>query len=314
MTWISKQFRKYSLLIALVLIVFGVFGIILSVYKPEEWHVKTAILLRSISQPMLVSGVFAVFLKILQFNGIFKEELTKVLYSPEHLSQRKDINELWDNASDLISGKPFPHLRNKIYDVVRDDFLKVSSDYLYENIHRDINIKWHNKAKGILVVTTNMEGYIHNNLNNPTDFQRKHTLDDLNGINDLPNNRALHLNELKFDNEIIEVTENVVKLSGATRYELKAKMPKKENFIYEETYTTYQDINKDPVITYIGARCINNLSVSVAYDENDLQISFSKIGTPKFEPFGITSKGALKRKHNDLIFAKQGYMLVISRT
>jgi hypothetical protein len=311
MNWISKKFRENSLLIALILIVFGVFGIILSIYKPEEWDIKTAKLLMSISQPMLVSGVFAVFLKILQFNGIFKEELTKVIYSPEHLAQRKDVEELWNNASDLISGNPFPHLRKKIYDVVRDDFLKVSSDYLYENIHRDIHIGWHDKDKGIIVVKTTIEGFIHNNLDNPTDFQRKHTLEKLDGIS-LPNNRGLDLGELKFDDNVVKVTEKVVDLTDRTRYELKVEMPKKQNFKYEETYTTYQDINKDPVIAYIGARCINNLSISVSYNESDLKISFSPIGTPKFKKFGITNKGTLKRKHNDLIFAKQGYMLTIS--
>jgi len=310
--WLSKKFREYSLLIALILISFGVFGIILSVYKPEEWDIKTAELLMSISQPMLVSGVFAVFLKILQFNGIFKEELTKVIYSPEHLSQRKDIEELWNNASDLISGKPFPHLRTKIYDIVRDDFLKVSSDYLYEGIHRDIHIGWHDKDKGIIVVKTSMEGHIYNNLDNPTDFQRKHTLDNLDPVL-LPSERELELGELKFDDSVMEVTETVVNLTDRTRYELRVKMPKKQNFKYEETYTTYQDINKDPVITYIGARCINNLSISVSYNESDLKISFSPIGTPKFEKFGITSKGTLKRRHNDLIFAKLGYMLTLSK-
>lgn len=44
---------------------------------------------------MLSSGIFTAILKSLQFTGIFKEEISKVMVGTDFIKNRNDLPELW---------------------------------------------------------------------------------------------------------------------------------------------------------------------------------------------------------------------------
>ena len=88
----------------------------------------------------LTSGVFAGVLKSIQFTGLFKEELNKVISGSELLNNRKDLPELWKKISKIIYTQKFPEISDMIEDRILESYLQTKKNHYNEDIIISINI------------------------------------------------------------------------------------------------------------------------------------------------------------------------------
>lgn len=87
------------------------------------------------------SGVFAAVLKSLQFTGIFREEIEKVILGTDFVKNRKDLPELWRAISKAMYNEKFPEISDKIESKILDTYLPTEYTYYYENFIITINIE-----------------------------------------------------------------------------------------------------------------------------------------------------------------------------
>lgn len=87
------------------------------------------------------SGVFAVVLKSIQFSGLFKEEIEKVILGTEFIKNRNDLPQLWKAISQTIYKSKFPAISDILEDRILNTYFPTQKDFYYEDYIVTINIE-----------------------------------------------------------------------------------------------------------------------------------------------------------------------------
>src|SRR5579862_1646732 len=67
-----------------------------------------------IGKSLLAGGVVAAIIKSMQFTGLFKSELTEVIFEPKFLENRKDLQSYWEKVSMELFKNKFPDISAKL--------------------------------------------------------------------------------------------------------------------------------------------------------------------------------------------------------
>ncbi|NER18762.1 hypothetical protein [Spongiivirga citrea] len=89
---------------------------------------------------VLSTGVFAAVLKSLQFLGLFKEELEKIILSSDFVEHRTDLDNLWKKITSALYKQKFPDLNHHINNAILNTYLPINEDYYYKEVRVTLNI------------------------------------------------------------------------------------------------------------------------------------------------------------------------------
>ncbi len=121
------------LIISLSTIIIGIIFITIF-YTTKEKSILIEII-GTVGKSILGSGIFLVFLKSIQFLGVFRDEIRKIIYSDEILNRRNDIHEIWKKVTRAVYQSAFPSISSKIEDLIQDKILPRKLNYYHKDLH-----------------------------------------------------------------------------------------------------------------------------------------------------------------------------------
>ncbi len=128
--------------------------LMLVIYLDWVKDAKLLDLLEKISLAILSSGIFAAVLKSIQFTGLFKEEIEKVILGTDFVKNRRDLPQLWKTISKTIYKRKFPNISEDLENLILDTYFPTNEDYYYEDYIVTINIEEINNDFEIIYTQT----------------------------------------------------------------------------------------------------------------------------------------------------------------
>lgn len=295
----SKGFQSsipyITLTLGIILLVFGIFGPI----ESDDWRE----LLKAAGKSILAGGIFAILLKAIQFMGVFKEELAKVIYEPKHLSVREDLPELWEKMSTVLFKDKFPLISNKLLKDVKEIYFPTKEVSYYDNTEHIIELKIIDKENCViqLVVTSSMN-VICESKDTKTIYEFGHSKDE----------KSRHtITKFSIDGDGAPQYETASKQIGGTEYEIsKVHLTGKEKYAIEKVVERNLHLNDDNVSAFHATKIFSKLKVQIHHDP-EIELEFNKAGT-------LRDYQVKKQRHNfkeyyyeGLIYPQQGYYLTL---
>ncbi|WP_373060281.1 hypothetical protein [Zunongwangia sp. H14] len=132
----------------------------------------------------LTSGVFAGVLKSIQFSGLFKEELTKIISGSDFLKNRKDLPDLWKKISKIIYSEKFPEISSLLEDRILTTYFPKDKNHYNEDVV--ISMVIHSITDDLIInYTQTLEYYaVLDNEKTESTVQYTQTITDDNGVNE----------------------------------------------------------------------------------------------------------------------------------
>lgn len=301
---ISKKSMYIILSFGLILgVIFYVLGF--AIFKQSEspaWHEVMLV-----AGNVFVVGVVVGFItNVLQNFGLFKEELGSVLYARDFLAKRKDIREIWLNASKVVLEGKFPQ--------IQDDFLERMIDYLqckevlyYNNHETHIIIEWASsdrttiRVKKIvlfeLIASKKSKQYYTYSTWTTVKPGDKYSCNLLIYVNNHLETKNF-LNPYQGDDNGEKWHKMKVRLKGCLKYKIRV--------IEEKEY----NINSDFMIGFRAKHLTNNLRVQVIHP-SDIDVEFAPCGTQmQFDEVNKTETMNENYYHH-VILPKQGFYIAL---
>jgi hypothetical protein len=280
------------LIIGLGLLLYTTFGTIDSGSNKE--------LLKSIGNAILVGGVFAVLLKSIQFMGVFKEELTKLIYEPKTLENRIDLPEMWEKMSTVLFRNKFPKISDKVLKDVKDRYFPTSEVSYYENCEHEIGIRIKNKDTRTLLITYNVSLDV---VCEKSDSKTKYEFGYSKKHNDY---KLLKLKVNGIDQMLPKANSRIMSNEEFERYEIPLKG--KERHKIELNFERSLCLDLETYHLFIAKKMFHKLKVQIHHD-SDVKVELKKMGT-------ITDYNKKKDKEQfkeyiceGIIYPEQGYLI-----
>lgn len=294
-----------------ILIITGVSIIYASSFKEEIGEYLSDIL-EKIGLSVLSSGVFAAVLKSMQFQGVFREELEKIVLGTKFLDKRTDLNKLWKKVSKSVYSKKFPEISNELNNLILETYLPTKHQYYYEDFRCTIKIN-ELSEEGIMKYVQSYSFIVClAKGEDKADLENTLTLDKISGHESYVNERTHYkidgvdkLNEAK--KESFE-TESEKK----TKYKYTVHHKKKFHVDISEERTVC--IEHDNFKLFRTNKITKGMDVSISYPTN-VKVSFFNIGLiNRFEKNHIEHDRIISRIHKKgLILPHQGFGMTFSK-
>lgn len=271
---------------------------------------KAESLFKDVAISLLTSGVFAAILKSLQFTGLFREEIEKVMLDTEFITNRKDLRKVWRIVSKSIYKHNFPEISQKFEDKILE-YLDPDHEFYYkdyvvtikiEEITDNFDIIYTQTAKYTVVINDdNIKDGVRLMLRSVFTSEGSTKVQ-----NDL---EVFKVNEK--DEEMVEDQETVgnpnfskyfIPLSGDKEHKIHTRFRRKYSLI-GENYKLYRVL-----------RLTKNMDVIINYPDN-VKVSFFNIGlsrTFKHEHVEIPNQ-ICRSFRNDILLPYQGFGMSFER-
>jgi hypothetical protein len=257
-------------------------------------------LVKSIGNAILIGGIFAVLLKSIQFIGIFKEELSKLIYEPKALGNRVDLPEIWEKMSTVLFKNKFPRISDKLLKDVKEKYFPTTEVSYYENAEHEIDIKVTDKEQKILLITCKVTlDVICENASTKTFYEfgylKKNGNYKLKKMIISGKDCSLHQpSEKNVNNEIFENYN--IKLSGSEKHRI------------EKTFERTMSLNEDGLYIFMAKKMFHKLKVQI-HHESDIKLELKKMGT--ISDFNTKKDKPLFKEYlcEGLVYPEQGYLI-----
>lgn len=264
---------------------------------------------------VLSGGVFLAIAKSVQFTGIYSSELRKIIYSEEHLDQRKDILNIWKSASRALYKKKFPTISEDIEKVVSNEYFPTSQDFYYKDFNYTIDIDLDSEDSNYIKLEERVKTEIFTNsdesveyrfkstINIPSDEKNQYTTYQLESliVNDEKIECENHLTVKRNVNNLI--LEFKIQLTGAKRYTIKKKESKRYSMI------------ANPTKGHTAVSIYKNYHLELDFPK-ELNVDFYKSGTTNNFAPQKRERGShvnIRQEYKGIIFPKQGFRLMFSK-
>ncbi|REG88214.1 hypothetical protein [Winogradskyella sediminis] len=263
-------------------------------------------ILEKIGLSVLSSGVFASVLKSLQFTGIFKKEIEKIVLGTKFIENRNDLPKLWKKVSKSVYDKKFPEISDELDEIILNSYLPIKHKYYYQDFRYTLKIDELTKDNIIKFTQTYSFEVVLEKGENEAKLESVFTIDKIPGLENLVNERLYY----KIDGENVldktkpEITED--------EFEKKMKfsivVPNKKKFLVETKERREYCINEDNYKLLRVNSITKEMDVSITYPKN-MMVSFFNIGlVNKFERKHIDHERTISRIHKKgLILPYQGF-------
>lgn len=157
--WYDFILRSYKHTIVWLIPIIGVLGYIMAYSgwigeaEPLCNYYKYRDIAIKISDVLIIGGVVGFLTNSAQFLGVFKNELEGIIYSTKMLSLRKDISEIWKNASTAMFEKKFPDISEDLFDMIKNNYICKDEYSYYDNYKTITDVNWDDDEKKFLKVT-----------------------------------------------------------------------------------------------------------------------------------------------------------------
>ena len=297
-----------------VLVGYFLVGIIcyaVSCYITKSEETRNAIFWLQKAGDLFLLGVFwGVITHTSRFADLFKKNVIDEIYSPKHLKQRKDIQDIWLNVSNVLMKDKYPKISQSILKIIKDVYFPTKVKGYYNNYQVDYHISFLDDQKEYIRSLETIS-YTYKQFIKTPKYERRmvcrKSQDDVQA--------QLNLISFKIDGN--DVTQQV-KLSQEykdgkqTKY-YQVELPKKEGDDYRmeiQLEKTYR-FNEDFDLTFSSHCITNNLQVELNYTL-DFYAYFMPSGVPG-EFTTTLCEHYLKAKYSGVMFPKQGFMILLRR-
>lgn len=259
----------------------------------------------------LTSGVFASVLKSIQFTGLFKEELTKIISGTEFLNNRKDLPDLWKKISKSIYDQKFPEISDLLEDRILTTYFPMDTNHYNEDFV--VSIVIHDINDDFIINYTQTIEYnaILDSENNISTIGYTETITDDKDVDEKNELLSFKVDGMEVD---LDKCREVKKEDGYIKHIHNVQISGKKKFkIFLKVKNTYS--LKEENFKLLRFNTITrNIDVTVSYN-NDIEVSFFNIGlVNNFKPIHTDIKNTLSRRHrDDLILPKQGFGLSFNK-
>lgn len=297
-----------------VLVGYFLVGIIcyaVSCYITKSEETLNAIFWLQKAGDLFLLGVFwGVITHTSRFADLFRKNVIDEIYSPKHLKQRKDIQDIWLNVSNVLMKDKYPKISQSILKIIKDVYFPTKVKGYYDNYQVDYHISFVDDQKEYIRSLETIS-YTYKQFIKTPKYERRmvcrKSQDDVQA--------QLNLISFKIDGN--DVTQQV-KLSQEykdgkqTKY-YQVELPKKEGDDYRmeiQLEKTYR-FNEDFDLTFSSHCITNNLQVELNYTL-DFYAYFMPSGVPG-EFTTTLCEHYLKAKYSGVMFPKQGFMILLRR-
>lgn len=306
------RYLEYPLIISLFL---GGISLILGYtsFDNQKWIRE---LLKTVGTTIISSGVFAAIVKSSQFLDIFKGELRDIIFCDENLSNRKDINDIWNKVSKHLYKEKFPEISDKLSNTLKGYF-PLDTEYYYEDYRKTIDISFHPEDSQYMIFEETEEFIIKSNTLEEIEYKSSVSFKFPNNEkNKLSNYELINLsiNENQYDakdvltektnkEKCIISTNILCKLKGSSEYRVKKQEKKCYSLDIENTKG------------HLAKWLFNKYYLEVTYPE-ELEIKFYENGIENAFNTNFRKNNGVKILKADtkaLILPNQGTRLIFKK-
>lgn len=281
-------------------------GILILYISSKIETVRIQDVLEKIGLSVLSSGVFASVLKSLQFTGIFKKEIEKIVLGTKFIENRNDLTKLWKRISKSVYEKKFPAISDELNDLILNSYLPIKHNYYYEDFRYTLKIDELTPENIIKFTQTYSYRVILAQGETEAKLETEFTVDKSPGLTDLINERIY----FKVDGEDVmkDTKQDVVETEFEKKMKLTLSVSNKKEFLVETKERREYCINEDNYKLVRVKKLTKEMDVSISYPEN-MAVSFFNVGLiSKFERKHVEHERTISRIHKKgLILPYQGF-------
>lgn len=278
-------------------------------YSPFSEHWNNVI--QKIGFIGLTSGVFASVLKSIQFTGLFREELTKIISGTEFLNNRKDLPDLWRKISKSIYDQKFPEISDLLEDRILTTYFPMNKNHYNEDFL--VSIVIHDINDDFIINYTQTVEYnaILDSENNISNIGYTETMTDNEGVDEKNELLSFKVDDIEID---LEKCREIKKEDGKIKHIHNVPITGKKKFrIFQKIKNTYSLKGENAKLIRFNT-ITRNVDLTVSHN-NNIEVSFFNIGlVNNFKPVHTDIENTLSRRHrDDLILPKQGFGLSFNK-
>lgn len=302
-----------GLLRALPLIIaFCGLGLLILAYTVPFPQPAIGTFLGSIGHTLLGSGVFALILKSYQYLGVFREELSKIVYDAKHLSDRRDLPEIWKNVSKVLFKNRFPAINSEITEDVLNIYLPTQYVSYYDDWRQHIFIELIDQENQVVEVRMTDFYTIY-----PLPGKGKTTLESKNWL-------CFNCDKTEVEYKVVKFEVNGKDVRSSKEYRFYSDVDKANNKLLfssvrvdlknQDKFTVELEVIKryslkhDRVIQFAKDGIIHDFNVKV--ETKGVKTTFLPSGTLKnFADQHYANGNFHEYQYRGIIYPKQGYVI-----
>jgi hypothetical protein len=270
------------------------------------WHG----ILEKLGLSVFSSGVFAAVLKSIQFTGLFKEEIEKVMLGSEFIKKRNDLVDLWKKVSNAVYKSKFPELSHELDEIILNTYFPTDKEYYYRDYRVTINID-ELTGDDVIKFTQTCKFYVVLSGEIPeTKIETSITIDKVDGEKTFKN----EIEYYRVDGKDIEPTIVPHDKDDSEIFDYSVTIKGKKEFYFEKKDKRQYSIKNDNTKLFRVGSITKEMDVSIVYPDN-MEVTFFNIGLVNdFEKKHVEHKRSISRTHKKgIILPHQGFGLSFRR-
>lgn len=301
----DNGFRKWIYInLFWILIALGIFILYMSSW--DSFNIYFQDILEKSGLAVLSSGVFASVLKSLQFTGIFKKEIEKIVLGTKFIENRNDLPKLWRKVSRSLYNKKFPMISEELENIILNNYFPTDHPYYYNDFRYTLDIE-ELTSDNVIKFTQNFSFEVV-----LAKGENEAILDGYFKIEKKPELKEL-INEREFfkidgENYLKKVDKTPFEDEFEKGYTFKISVKNKSRFRVETKERREYCIDEDNYKIFRVSKITKEMDVSISYPKN-MNVSFFNVGlVNSFERVHIEHKRKISRVHKKgLILPYQGF-------
>lgn len=259
---------------------------------------------------LLASVLFSFLTSCVEYIGIFRKNLSEIVYSSDYLIKRKDIEEIWERVSKVMFHSVFPNLHRQLFDTIKNTYFPQDGVAYYENARCVYNIRYTDEGRENVIITQEIEFEIIAIDENEFPFT---IWNSARARND--GEFQIRVASCKIDGKDMTSSCVVTRLesdSGKQDNQITVKLKSRKRYNFQQVIEKRYNIRYDNTIGYKAKWLVNNMRVQV-FHPDDLRIEFIDRGTTSnFRELKRTDN-FLEYEFKGLILRRQGYLLILNK-
>ena len=287
-----------------ILVLLGIFILYMSSWDVFNKYLQD--ILEKTGLAVLSSGVFAAVLKSLQFTGIFKKEIEKIVLGTKFIDNRNDLPKLWKKVSRSIYNKKFPMISKELENIILNNYFPTDHPYFYNDFRYTLDIE-ELTSDNVIKFTQNFSFEVI-----LAKGENEAVLDGYFKIEKKPELEGL-LNEREFfkvdgEDYLDKVDKTGFEDQFEKGYTFKIVVKDKSKFRVETKERREYCIDEDNYKIFRVSKITKEMNVSISYPKN-MVVSFFNVGlVNSFERVHVEHKRKISRVHKKgLILPYQGF-------
>ena len=311
---LSQNLPQFLVLLGTLILVASTVVLYLQQGVQDGWRVVALEMIRDLSLAVVASGFFSWLMKTLAFKKVLREELTRILYSPDHLKQETPRLQYLENTL-VASGLP-KQVAKAAAPIFVNRLHSPEHLYYYASLLRRIDLSWHDRVKGIVCVRLKNHYTLHS-MDPDRPIQVKgwwNSREKLEGmvpridsLRVVPKDQNLPVQVIT-NQPFAELPAKEGEEASPRVYEWCVTIPPCTACNVDAEFTFYQDVDQDSWLKWEAVVFSEGLELEYTAPA-DMIVHFTGIGKAEF----IKTNGEGKHFCRSLILPGEGYILTMQR-